>query len=290
MDVACVSVAMSWNAVKAQEAAGRASLVQGGQMMAVVELSPWAVMTSMAVGGLVGGLAGWMNGLNVSLTLGLLGVVMVMGLWMRDTYREGHLLGWYTTAEYGALKAALVLFIGSEVLFFAGFFWALFAAWWSPSLVLGGMWPACATGHPYEMAALGLPLVNTLLLLTSGCMATWAHHGLLGMVRGQTLVGMTAAVLCGTVFLCLQAMEYQELGFSLSDGVFGSSFFMLTGFHGFHVLVGTVMLLVATVLLARYVWTPSRSYGFDFALWYWHFVDVVWLFLFVALYLGSFGV
>jgi len=189
-----------------------------------------------------------------------------------------------------------MLFIASEVMVFFGFFWAYFDGFfrlddveqYARVAATSGIWPPTGVElfDPFH-----LPLFNTLLLLTSGTTVTWAHHALLEGDREGLKWGLILTVLLGAVFTCVQAIEYMEAGFAFSGNMYGATFFMATGLHGFHVLIGTIFLLVCLIRALRGDFTPERHLGFEFAAWYWHFVDVVWLFLFASIYVwGSWGV
>ena len=172
----------------------------------------------------------------------------------------------------------MMLFIASEVMFFVAFFWAFFASALFP---VGGVWP------PEEIITFevfDLPLMNTLVLLLSGCTVTWAHHALLNDNRKDFMIGLFLTIILGLFFTGLQAVEYSHAAFSFTDGIYPSVFFMATGFHGFHVIVGTIFLIVCFFRGYLGHFTPDQHFGFEAAAWYWHFVDVVWLFLFVAIY------
>jgi cytochrome c oxidase subunit 3 len=189
----------------------------------------------------------------------------------------------------------MMMFIASEVMFFAAWFWAYFdAALYAndPQLYsrienLGGVWPpkGIETLDPWH-----LPLLNTLILLTSGTTVTWAHHALLENDRQGLKIGLWLTVLLGLVFTGVQAYEYAHASFGFKGNIYGATFFMATGFHGFHVIVGTIFLTVCLLRANRGDFTPRQHFGFEAAAWYWHFVDVVWLFLFVSIYVwGGWG-
>jgi cytochrome c oxidase subunit 3 len=208
--------------------------------------------------------------------------------------------GLFQSWEDRSFRWGMVWFIASEVMFFAAFFGALFyvrnisvpALGHTPALWPGfaGTWPSAGpAGKPFTpMAAWGIPAVNTLLLLSSGATVTWAHWGLLKGQRWRLLLGLGLTIALGAAFLTLQAYEYHhaytELGLTLGAGAYGATFFMLTGFHGFHVTLGTIMLTVILVRAAKGHFTAERHFGFEGVAWYWHFVDVVWLGLFVFVY------
>jgi cytochrome c oxidase subunit III len=213
--------------------------------------------------------------------------------------------GAYRDWEDRSFRYGMIWFIASEVMFFAAFFGALFFIRLVAVPELGNMealhgtalWPDF-TGHwptsgpkgpPFTpMAAWGIPAINTALLLSSGATVTWAHWGLLRGRQRQLVTGLAATVALGCLFLVLQAYEYHhaynELGLTMGAGVYGATFFMLTGFHGFHVTLGTIMLFVVLIRSARGHFTPERHFAFEGVAWYWHFVDVVWLLLFVFVY------
>ncbi|MCA3572794.1 MAG: cytochrome c oxidase subunit 3, partial [Aestuariivirga sp.] len=197
------------------------------------------------------------------------------------------------------LRYGMILFIASEVMFFVAWFWAFFdaslftgeAIQASRVTATGGVWPPkdVVVFDPWH-----LPLINTLILLTSGTTITWAHHALLNNDRQGLKNGLWATVALGVLFTIVQAYEYMHAAFAFSrdDGgnIYGSTFFMATGFHGFHVLVGTIFLIVCLIRAYKGHFTPQKHFGFEAAAWYWHFVDVVWLFLFASIYVwGSHG-
>jgi cytochrome c oxidase subunit 3 len=184
----------------------------------------------------------------------------------------------------------MMLFIASEVMFFVAFFWAYFHFALYPEHVSGAetaIWPpkGIQTFDPF-----GLPFLNTMILLLSGCTVTWAHHALIEGDRKGLLQGLGLTVLLGMFFTFLQAVEYAEAPFAFAGGgIYSSTFFLATGFHGFHVIVGTIFLAVCYFRAVGGDFTPRRHFGFEAAAWYWHFVDVVWLFLFVCIYLWGAG-
>jgi len=191
-------------------------------------------------------------------------------------------------------RYGMILFIASEVMFFVAWFWAYFNTALFPDAAkeigrlafTGGVWPpkGIATFDPWH-----LPLLNTLILLTSGTTVTWAHHALLENDRQGLKWGLILTILLGGTFTCVQAYEYSHAAFAFSGNIYGATFFMATGFHGAHVLIGTIFLIVCLVRTLRGHFTPTQHLGFEFAAWYWHFVDVVWLFLFACIYVWGKG-
>jgi heme/copper-type cytochrome/quinol oxidase subunit 3 len=175
----------------------------------------------------------------------------------------------------------MLLFILSEVMFFFAFFWAFFHASINPSPFIGGVWPPAFLSvlDPWKV-----PLLNTLLLLSSGATVTWAHHSIVFGSKTNAFLALVSTVFLASIFTLLQVFEYITSFFSISDSVYGSTFFMATGFHGFHVFVGTIFLFVCLIRLYFNHFTREHHFGFEAAAWYWHFVDVVWLFLFITIY------
>jgi len=250
----------------------------------LVDPSPWPLVASQSTLLTVTGLVGYMHGYGFGLScffIGLLGIIYTMFVWWRDIIREATYEGQHTLPVQVGLRYGMLLFIASEVMFFFAFFWAFFASSMAPDIALGGIWPPKGID---VLNAFEIPLVNTMILLLSGMTVTWAHHSILaGHYYGGT-VGLAFTVILGVLFTMLQAFEYYVATFRITDGVYGSTFYMATGFHGFHVFVGTMFLLVCLYRQANFHFTSSHHFGFEAAAWYWHFVDVVWLFLFCAVY------
>ncbi len=247
----------------------------------LVEASPWpAVGSAAAFTAAVGGVM-YMHevayGVAV-LGLGFALVLATMFMWWRDIIREAEYQGHHTSIVQIGMRYGMMLFIASEVMFFVAFFWAFFDRALYPN---DGVWPpeGITTFDPFD-----LPLINTLVLLLSGCTVTWAHHALQHGNRKDFMTGLGMTILLGMLFTGLQALEYSHAPFGFTDGVYPSVFYMATGFHGFHVLVGTLFLAVCWMRGRAGHFTPTQHFGFEAAAWYWHFVDVVWLFLFAAVY------
>nr|BAJ08236.1 cytochrome C oxidase asubunit 3 [Acanthosaura armata] len=201
--------------------------------------------------------------------------------WWRDIIREATLQGHHTKKVQKGLRYGMTLFITSEALFFFGFFWAFFFLSYNPSHTLGLQWPpkGITTMDPFD-----IPLLNTMVLLTSGLTMTWAHHSIMEGHRKSAIYALTMTILLGLYFTALQAMEYHEASFSISDGAFGSTFFVATGFHGLHVMIGTTFITVCLMRQILHHFTTLHHFGFEAAAWYWHFVDLVWIFLFISIY------
>jgi len=213
--------------------------------------------------------------------LGFISILLCMFLWLKDVVRESTFQGYHSRIVVIGLKIGFLLFIVSEVLFFFSFFWAFFHSSLSPSVEIGVCWPPAGIDplNPFSV-----PLLNTAILLSSGATVTWAHHSIVSGDRKESIQALTITVILGLIFTTLQGMEYVEAPFSIADSVYGSTFFVATGFHGLHVIIGTLFLGVCLIRLFYSHFTRSHHFGFEAASWYWHFVDVVWLFLYVCIY------
>ncbi len=212
---------------------------------------------------------------------GFVPLLLIMGLWWRDVVREAEYQGHHTPVVQIGLRYGMALFITSEVMFFVAFFWAFFDASLYPKEGIGGVWPPTdiQTFNAFE-----LPFLNTLILLLSGCTVTWAHHEMIEGNRQRLLQALGITVLLGLCFTGLQAYEYSHAAFGFTQNIYASTFYMATGFHGFHVMVGTIFLAVCWYRAWLGHFKPDHHFGFEAAAWYWHFVDVVWLFLFICIY------
>jgi len=250
----------------------------------LVDPSPWPLMGAfgalMATFGGVLAMHGYAGGKALCL-LGFFTIIYTMYVWWRDIVREGTYEGQHTKIVQKGLRMGVILFIVSEVMFFVAFFWGFFHSSLNPSPFIGGVWPPAYLEilNPWEV-----PLVNTILLLSSGATITWAHHAIIGGNRDEALTALFATLSLAILFTLLQILEYTHAPFTISDGVYGSSFYMATGFHGFHVFIGTCFIAVCTFRLFLHHFTQEHHFGFEAAAWYWHFVDVVWLFLFLSIY------
>lgn len=250
----------------------------------LVDPSPWPLVG--AFGALMATFGGvlYMHGYNggrALFYLGIFTIIYTMYVWWRDIVREGTYEGQHTKSVQSGLRMGVLLFIFSEVMFFVAFFWAFFHSSLNPSPFIGGVWPPAYLEvlNPWEV-----PLVNTILLLSSGATVTWAHHAIISGSREEGLKALIATLTLAVLFTVFQILEYAHAPFTISDGVYGSAFYIATGFHGFHVFVGTVFLAVCTIRLYLHHFTQEHHFGFEAAAWYWHFVDVVWLFLFLSIY------
>jgi cytochrome c oxidase subunit 3 len=271
----------------------------------LVNPSPWPLLGSMfavvlAIGGVIWmkGLFGLPEGFPWVFWAGLAGVLYTMYGWWRDVVKEAN-QGDHTPVVSIGLRYGMILFIASEVMFFVAWFWIFFemslfneVRTLSANEEVRNAWAAWPPAGVELVPAFHLPLINTLTLLLSGTTVTWAHHALQVGDRKGAKLALILTIALGVLFTAIQAYEYyhilhENLFFNeeaASSGLYGSSFFMATGFHGFHVLIGTIFLIVCLLRLMAGGFTPKQHFGFEAAAWYWHFVDVVWLFLFAFIY------
>ncbi len=261
----------------------------------LVDPSPWPLLGAFAAFVLTFGTVLYMHpsffgtageatikGMGLWILLpGVFLLLLTMWLWWRDVIDEATFRGDHTPVVQLGMRYGMVLFIASEVMFFAAWFWAFFNASLFPPEAIKGTWPPAGVVPlpPFE-----IPAMNTMILLLSGCTVTWAHHALRESNRRAMLTGLGLTIILGVAFTSLQAYEYIHASFKFADGIYSSTFYMATGFHGFHVLVGTTFLIVCFFRARKGHFKPDHHFGFEAAAWYWHFVDVVWLFLFVSIY------
>jgi cytochrome c oxidase subunit III len=271
----------------------------------LVNPSPWPIVGSISAFFLAVGLIGWMHHMYAIAPLvfgaGVIGVLYTMASWWADVIKEAEHEGYHTRVVQISHRYGMILFIASEVMFFVAWFWAYFDVALFPKDVhqfartdlLGGQWPPAPSPDGVKFRGTfdpwTLPLLNTLILLTSGTTVTWAHHALLHGDRKGMKQGLWLTVILGGLFTCVQVFEYAHAAFTYSGHIYGATFFMATGFHGAHVLIGTIFLIVCLIRVYRGHFTPTHHLGFEFAAWYWHFVDVVWLFLFACIYVWGAG-
>jgi len=250
----------------------------------LVNASPWPLLTSVALFGLtIGGVLNFhfFSKGSLLLLLSFFFVIFCAVLWWRDVIREGTAEGFHSSYVQKGLRYGMLLFILSEVMFFLGFFWAFFHSSLAPSIEIGSIWPPVGISvfSPWRV-----PLLNTLVLLLSGASITWAHYALICKKKEEAIHSILVTICLALFFTGLQLAEYYEAPYRISDGVYGSTFYMATGFHGFHVIIGTIFIIVCFYRYIAGHFTPEHHFGFEAAAWYWHFVDVVWLFLYISIY------
>nr|YP_009182732.1 cytochrome c oxidase subunit III [Heteropterus morpheus]AHH34383.1 cytochrome c oxidase subunit III [Heteropterus morpheus] len=248
----------------------------------LVDYSPWPLTGAIGTMTLMTGMVKWFHNSNMNLlTLGYIIVILTMYQWWRDISREGTFQGKHTSFVLKGLRWGMILFIISEIFFFISFFWAFFHSSLSPNIEIGSSWPPSniTPFNPFQ-----IPLLNTIILITSGVTITWAHHALMENNFSQTKHSLLMTILLGIYFTILQMYEYHEASFTIADSIYGSTFFVATGFHGLHVLIGTIFLITCFIRLLFYHFSNKHHFGFEAAAWYWHFVDVIWLFLYISIY------
>lgn len=255
----------------------------------LVNPSPWPMLASFAAGLTAVGAVLFMHevewgGFNVGLKgllIGLVALILVSVFWWKDVIYEAVTEKAHSPIAKIGMRYGMALFIASEVMFFVAFFWAFFHASLFPTEAIGAVWPPVGieTFDPLD-----LPFLMTLILLLSGCSVTWAHHEMLEGNMDEAAKALGWTVFLGVFFTCFQMYEYSHATFGFGENIYGATFYMATGFHGFHVFVGTIFLAVCWARTVKGHFTKENHFGFEAAAWYWHFVDVVWLFLFVSIY------
>lgn len=248
----------------------------------LVDYRPWPLTGAIGTLTLVTGIVKWFHDFNINLLIiGYIIVILTIYQWWRDICREGTFQGKHTIIVIRGLRWGIILFIVSEIFFFLSFFWAFFHRRLSPNVEIGAIWPpkGILPFNPFQ-----IPLLNTIILIRSGVTVTWAHHSLIENNFTQCKQRLLFTILLGIYFTILQAYEYIEAPFTIADRVYGSTFFMATGFHGLHVIIGTIFLMVCFFRHLSNHFSNNHHFGFEAAAWYWHFVDVVWLFLYISIY------
>ena len=246
--------------------------------------SPWPILTSVSLWNTTTSVVLTMHGHNqivVFFFISILNIVLSMSFWIRDIISEGTYMGNHTLAVQRGLNMGVGLFIISEAFFFLAIFWTFFHSALSPSIEIGANWPPMGieTINPFE-----LPLLNTVILLSSGITITYAHHSLIKGNRQGSIYGTSLTIILAVIFTVCQYIEYSVSSFTISDSTYGSCFYFGTGFHGLHVIIGTAFISVGLWRVLAYHSTDNHHLGFEASILYWHFVDVVWLFLFISIY------
>lgn len=248
----------------------------------LVQLSPWPLTGTLGAIILTLSLTYWFHvKIFPSIILSSITILLTIMCWWRDVLRERVFLGDHTTKVQRNLEWGIILFISSEVIFFSAFFWAFFHRRLAPTMELGCNWPPTGV---WPINPFSVPLLNTAVLLASGVTVTYAHHRLLTLHKPGIVWGLFLTTTLGVYFTYLQATEYFDSSFSFADRVYGSTFFIATGFHGTHVLIGSLFLLTCLYRSIINQFNASHHFGLEAAAWYWHFVDVVWIFLFICMY------
>lgn len=247
----------------------------------LVSFSPWPIIISFSLFNNLISIVGWFHKINLIIFLSIPCTLICMYQWWRDITRERTFQGSHTLNVYLGLRLGIILFIISEIFFFISFFWAYFHSSLAPSIEIGQLWPPLGIKpfNPFD-----IPLINTIILISSGITVTWAHHSILNKNFLERYKSLSLTVILGIYFTLLQLIEYIESPFTISDSIYGSTFFIATGFHGLHVIIGTLFLLVCLYRLNLLHFSKTHHFGFEAAAWYWHFVDVVWLFLYISIY------
>jgi len=248
----------------------------------LVEKRPWPLLGSLRVFLLVRGLVKiFFIGDTLNLFIGLISVILIIYKWWQDVVRERTLQGLHYLKVIIGLQIGILLFITSEVLFFFRFFWGFFHRSLSVTDNLGRLWPPVGVVRfdPFDIC-----LLNTAILLASGVSLTWSHHRLLHGNYNDSINGLVITILLGIYFTLIQGIEYIEAMFSISDRVYGSVFYVATGFHGLHVIIGRLFLLVCLIRIIKSDFSINHHIGYEASIWYWHFVDIVWLFLYRVVY------
>lgn len=248
----------------------------------LVDYSPWPLTISLGLLTLTSGIVKWFHLYNINLfILGIFIICLTAYQWWRDISRERTFQGLHTLSVITGIRWGIILFITSEIFFFISFFWAFFHRRLTPTIELGNIWPPLGI---ISFNPIQIPLLNTAILLASGVTITWAHHRIIENNHTQRTQGLLLTIILGVYFSILQAYEYIEAPFTIADNIYGSTFYIATGFHGIHVLIGSSFLLVCLIRHINFHFSRTHHFGFEAAAWYWHFVDIVWLFLYIVVY------
>jgi len=248
----------------------------------IVTLRPWPLINSIIAWNIVIAIAhSFESTNNYLIIINILVVIIIAKIWWKNIFKETTYQGFHQIRVINGLKIGIVLFITSEVLFFMSFFWAYFHSRISPNIEIGIIWPPKYI-KPFD--PINVPLLNTIVLISSGVSITWRHHSINNNNKKMAKNRLLVTCLLGLVFRALQAIEYIQAPFSISDSTYGSTFFLATGFHGIHIIIGTTFLIVCLNQIHSNKISISHLISFEIASWYWHFVDVVWLFLYLSIY------
>lgn len=247
----------------------------------LVSVSPWPIIISLRIFNNLIYTVRWFHNLDYIINITIPCTLICIYQWWRDVTREATFQGYHTFKVYIGIRLGIILFIISEILFFFSFFWAYFHSSLAPNIDIGQLWPPIGIKpfNPFD-----IPLINTIILVSSGLTITWSHHSLINKNLNERKKSLLITIILGIYFTTLQFIEYLEAPFTIADSIYGSTFFIATGFHGLHVIIGTLFLIVCLLRINSLHFSPLHHFGFEAAAWYWHFVDVVWLFLYISIY------
>lgn len=248
----------------------------------LVSVRPWPIIISISLFNNFLSIIRWFhNNDYLIIILTLPGTIICIYQWWRDVTRESTYQGCHTNKVFNGIRLGIILFIISEILFFFSFFWAYFHSSLAPNIEIGQLWPPLGIKpfNPFD-----IPLINTIILISSGLTVTWSHHSILNINLYESKKRLLITIILGIYFTLLQIIEYIESPFTIADSIYGSSFFIATGFHGLHVIIGTLFLRFTLLRINIQHFSSKHHFGFEAAAWYWHFVDVVWLFLYISIY------
>nr|UZT67495.1 cytochrome c oxidase subunit 3 [Ganaspini sp. ZJUH 20220007] len=248
----------------------------------MVTISPWPVLTSLSIFiSMIGSIMMLNYKIYTLMLIGLMSIILCSYQWWRDIIRESTFQGMHTLILIKGIKLSMILFILSELMFFISFFWTFFHSALSPNIEIGSLWPPLNIKqfNPYQ-----IPMINTIILLSSGITITWTHYSILNKNKFNSLISLLFTIMLGMIFTLIQMIEYNEASFSMNDSIYGSIFFMTTGFHGLHVIIGTIFLIITLMRLFNNHMTSFHHLGFELSAWYWHFVDIIWIIVFTLIY------
>nr|UZT67775.1 cytochrome c oxidase subunit III [Paracanthobdella livanowi] len=248
----------------------------------LVEVSPWPIMAAFSAFLMTSGTTIWLHSSSkLIFSSGLLLMILCAAQWWRDVTREASFAGFHTNLVSKGMRMGMILFILSEIMFFMSFFWAFFHSSLVPNNEIGCIWPPMGINiiNPF-----GVPLLNTAVLLASGATISWSHHNFRINNKNNASLALMMTIMLGMFFTYLQATEYMSTSFSISDSVYGTTFFITTGFHGTHVIIGSMILMVMFYRNLNEHFSSTHHVGFEVSAWYWHFVDVVWICLYLSMY------
>ena len=248
----------------------------------LVDKRPWPITRSLGLLTIISGMIIWFHtNENWLLIFRIIITIITIIQWWRDVIRESTFQGIHTNKVILRIKIGIIIFITSEVLFFRSFFWAFIHRRLSPNIEIGIIWPPIGIK---SFNPIDIPILNTIILLSSGISLTWPHNSLINNNFTQTTQSIIITIILGLYFSIIQIYEYLESPFSIADSIYGSTFFIRTGFHGIHVIVGTIFIIISILRIKNLQISKTHHIGFESSAWYWHFVDVVWLFLYLLIY------